>query len=217
MPVFFTSDVSGKYIHFQRLAEEVGTGWTTTPEASERKAHTGSGNFIWFGSITAGSSSILPRRAEDGNGLPFVPAVDSEVTLIHREDGVPWIKLAHANKTEIGEVRLALPVAFRKFRELLDIPIAVERESQHFVLQQRKHVGTGFQMKRRFGEDRLAGQQGLGNSSGNVHSPAVVLVVPSRESDNEAGVGDSLHERENPLREERSGGPPVISPAWRRN
>src|SRR5436853_6119213 len=44
----------------------------------------------------------------------------------------------------------------------------------------------------------------------------MVLVVPSGECHDEASVGNALHERENPLREETSGGPPAIAPAWRR-
>jgi hypothetical protein len=41
----------------------------------------------------------------------------------------------------------------------------------------------------------------------------VVPIVPPSKSDDKAGVSDTLHERENPFREETSTGPPVIAPA----
>jgi len=40
-----------------------------------------------------------------------------------------------------------------------------------------------------------------------------VLIVPPGKSDDKAGIGDPSHERENPLREETSAGPPPIAPA----
>jgi hypothetical protein len=68
-------------------------------------------------------------------------------------------------------------------------------------------------MKRGFGEHSFASQQWLGDSFGNVNCPVMVPVIPPGEGNDEAGIGDSLHERENPLREETSGGPPLIAPA----
>ena len=82
-----------------------------------------------------GFGLTVPRRAKQGDRFPFVSAIDTEIVLVHRDYGVSWIKLAHPNQTDISEVGLTLPVAFREFRQLLDIPMAVERDPQHFVLQ----------------------------------------------------------------------------------
>jgi len=68
-------------------------------------------------------------------------------------------------------------------------------------------------LKGSFGQNSFARQQGFGNSLCDIHGPNMVLVVPSGECPYEAGIGDAFHERENPLREETSGGPPVIAPA----
>jgi hypothetical protein len=43
-----------------------------------------------------------------------------------------------------------------------------------------------------------------------------MAVATIAEGDDESGIGNSLHRRENPLREDRSG-TPLIFPAWRRN
>jgi hypothetical protein len=68
-------------------------------------------------------------------------------------------------------------------------------------------------MKRRFGQHRFTGQQRLGKSWGEVHRSVVVLIVPPGKndppgkSDDQAGVGDTFHERENRWRQETSAGP----------
>jgi hypothetical protein len=68
-------------------------------------------------------------------------------------------------------------------------------------------------MKRRLRVDGHTGQQRLSDFFGDVDRPLVVPIVPPSKSDDKAGVSDTLHERENPLREETSIGPPVIAPA----
>src|SRR6266567_5303128 len=72
-------------------------------------------------------------------------------------------------------------------------------------------------MKRRFRENRFASEQGLGDFLGDVNRPRVMVVVGPCKGHDEARVRNGLHERENPLREDTSGGPPLIAPAWRRN
>jgi hypothetical protein len=96
---------------------------------------------------------------------------------------------------------------------LLNVSIAVECDPQHFVPQQRKHIEARLQMKRRLREHGLTGQQRLSNLFRDVARPLVVPIVPPSKSDDKAGVSDTLHERENPFREETSTGPPVIAPA----
>src|SRR5258708_20789976 len=44
--------------------------------------------------------------------------------------------------------------------------------------------------------------------------PIVMLVIRSCQSHQQARIGDGVHPREKPLREETSGGPPLITPAY---
>src|SRR5580700_748198 len=46
------------------------------------------------------------------------------------------------------------------------------------------------------------------------NSPIVVLVSFSYQRHQQAGIGNRVHPREKPLREETSGGPPLIMPAY---
>ena len=59
-------------------------------------------------------------------------------------------------------------------------------------------------MKGSLGKDRFASQQRLGDPAGNAHRPVVMFVVSIGKGDQETGVRNTFHERENPLRVERS-------------
>src|SRR5579863_9333780 len=65
-------------------------------------------------------------------------------------------------------------------------------------------------------QDGFAGQKGLRNAFGDVHRPRMKTVGAIAKGHDQAGIGNSLHERANPSREERLVGP-LIFPAWRRN
>src|SRR5579864_7175763 len=69
-------------------------------------------------------------------------------------------------------------------------------------------------MKRGFREHRLAGQNRPCDLPGYFHSPIVILVFLSGQGHEQACICDCIHPRENPLREETSGGPPLITPAY---
>jgi len=71
-------------------------------------------------------------------------------------------------------------------------------------------------MKGGFGQHCLTGNQGLSDVSCDIHCPRMVMVPLIAERYNKAGIGDSLHRRENPFREDKSGGP-LILPARLRN
>jgi hypothetical protein len=62
-------------------------------------------------------------------------------------------------------------------------------------------------VKRRFGEDRFAGQQRFARSRREADGPFVMPVVPVRERHEQAGVGDGFHRFENPFRVDRSRAP----------
>src|SRR5580698_2794165 len=105
MPVFGTADTSCKYIRFQWLATADQGGRTTAPDTQERKAHTRSGKFIWFG--PAQPSAELQRREnplrdERSGGspvsaptcrrkrcLPLLTLAFSKCSRISRETGRP--------------------------------------------------------------------------------------------------------------------------------
>jgi hypothetical protein len=71
-------------------------------------------------------------------------------------------------------------------------------------------------MKGSFRKDGLACQKWFSDSTGELASPPMMLIVAIPECDKEASVGDTFHRLEKPLREDRSGGP-LILPACRRN
>src|SRR5437764_10641939 len=54
----------------------------------------------------------LLRRTEQRNGLPLVSAVDSKVLLVHRDQGMARVKLAHSNQAQIGEVSIPVRVTY---------------------------------------------------------------------------------------------------------
>jgi len=62
-------------------------------------------------------------------------------------------------------------------------------------------------MERRFGKNRLTGQQWRRNLLRYLHCPFVIPIATVRECHEKARVGDALHECEKPFRDERSRGP----------
>jgi hypothetical protein len=79
---------------------------------------------------------VSVRRTEQENRFPLVASIDSEIVLVNSDNGMPWINLTHPNQTEIGEIRLTIQVAFRELGQLSAVPIAVECDPQHLVMQQ---------------------------------------------------------------------------------
>src|SRR5712671_619565 len=63
-------------------------------------------------------------------------------------------------------------------------------------------------------EHRLARQSGPCDLPCYLDSPIVILVVFPCQGHQQARIGDGFHPREKPLREETSGGPPLITPAY---
>jgi hypothetical protein len=56
-------------------------------------------NRIFGGNFT---SSIIDAAADKGDGFTFVPPVDAETFVIHSDDAVAGVKLAHADEAKIG-------------------------------------------------------------------------------------------------------------------
>src|ERR1019366_9491372 len=92
-------------------------GRTVTPKARERKPHTREWKFymvrLRFGRLSGWVRLTWTGRAEHGDRFPLVAAIDSEIVLVNRDYGVPWIQLAHPNQTKIGEIGLTVLVALR--------------------------------------------------------------------------------------------------------
>ena len=88
--------------------------------------------------------------------------------------------------------------------------LAVESKGDQFVSNHRENKEDVPQMKGGLRQNRFASQQRFGDPSGDAHSPVVVLIIPISKGDEEPGIRNALHERENPLRLERSFGPRTV-------
>jgi hypothetical protein len=71
-------------------------------------------------------------------------------------------------------------------------------------------------VERGLSHDSFTRQKGLRNLFCKRHRPVMVAVPPIRKCDKKARIGNSLQERENPFREDRSGSPDTV-PASRMN
>src|SRR5262245_27644423 len=65
-------------------------------------------------------------------------------------------------------------------------------------------------MKGGLRQNRFASKQRFGDPGSDTHSPFVVSIIPISKGDEEPSIRDALHERENPLRLERSLGPRTV-------
>ena len=88
--------------------------------------------------------------------------------------------------------------------------LAVESESDQSVPNHCQNEGNAAQVKSGLCQNRFASQERFGNAACEVQRPRVMSIVPIGEGDEEAGVGDTFHERENPLRLERFLGPRTV-------
>ena len=102
---------------------------------------------------------------------------------------------------------MAVSIASREGYELRQVVLAVESQGDQSVSNHRENEGDVPQMKGGLRQNRFASQQRFGDPSGDTHSPFVVSIVPISKGDEEPGIRNALHERENPLRLESSFGP----------
>src|SRR5437868_5251280 len=54
------------------------------------------------------------RRTDEGNGLPLVAAINAEIFQIHSDHRQFRMQFAHADETEIGEIRPPIGIPGRK-------------------------------------------------------------------------------------------------------
>ena len=82
--------------------------------------------------------------ADKGNGFAFVPAVNAEIFVIHGDDAVARVKLAHADEQRSAK---SGSIAARKGYQLRQVVLAVESKSDQFVSNHRENEGDAPQMK----------------------------------------------------------------------
>ena len=94
--------------------------------------------------------------------------------------------------------------------------VGVERHRDQALVHHGQDQCGIPEVKRALGQDCLAGEEGLGHALRDSEGPRMVPVSGVREGHEEPGVGDALHGRANPFREDRSFGPRIF-PASRMN
>jgi hypothetical protein len=158
----------------------------------------------------SGISKSRMRRTNQGDRFPFVPPIDAEVFAVNCDNAVARVKLAHADETKIGQIGVAITIAARQCCELRQVVLAVESKGDQSIPNHRENKWHVAQVIGGFCQNRFAGQQRFGDPTGDAHSPVVVSIGPIGEGDEEPGIRNALHERENPLRLERSFGPRTV-------
>jgi hypothetical protein len=86
-------------------------------------------------------------------------------------------ELAHANEAEIREVGLPIGVSLGERGELGDVLPAVEGQSNEPLLQHREDDRNASQVKPRFCQDRLTGQEGLADLLSHANRPLMMAIV----------------------------------------
>ncbi|MEO6971046.1 MAG: hypothetical protein ABI217_09155, partial [Chthoniobacterales bacterium] len=118
---------------------------------------------------------------------------------------------------QVGQIRLAIPIAFCQSGQLRQMVVAVKGKSEQLLRDHFQDNRDAAEMEGRFRQDRFAGQLRLGHLFGDTHGPAMVSVAGIGESDEKSSVGDAFHCFAKPFRVERSAGPFLIVPARRMN
>jgi hypothetical protein len=147
---------------------------------------------------------------EDGDCFPIVPSIDAEICLVHGDHRMVGKQFAEADQAQIGKIRVAVPISLGQLREALLVFGHFESDAQHPVLDERENEGNGTKMEGRLRQHRFACQERFRNALGDVHRPGMKTVGAIAKSHDQAGVSNGLHDRANPLREERSGGPLIL-------
>src|SRR5216110_2828309 len=95
--------------------------------------------------------------------------------------------------------------------------VTIKSERNEFFGHHLQNQFDVAKVKRSFSQDRLAREERFGYLFGNAHCPCVMRVTRIDQCHQEAGVRDSSHFFENPLRVDKLRGPPRMTPANRMN
>jgi hypothetical protein len=157
----------------------------------------------------------ISRGTDQRDRFPLVPPIDTEVRPIHCDNAVPRIELTHSNQAEIRQVRIPIGISFGQCRQLTELRRAVESDLNQPLRHHGKNERHALEMECRLCQHGFTSEQGLGDTLGYADRPGMVRVIPVGEGYEKAGVDDSFHGREKPLRLDRSSGPSK-APAKRR-
>jgi hypothetical protein len=164
---------------------------------------------------TQGPSAGLANRStlwrtKNRNRLSLISSKNLEVSSINSDDGMSWEQLAHSHEAQVGKIRLLVRISIRHAFKLNKVLAAVKRERDQSLIDHRQgNCGTA-QVECSLSENSLASQKRFGDSNRNLSRPLVVFIVGVRKCHQESGVSDTLHEREKPLRAERSLAPCTV-------
>lgn len=144
------------------------------------------------------------RRTKNWDCLALVSSKDLKVSAINSYDGVLWEQFAHSHQAQVGKVRLLVRISSSQTFELNEIFAAVKRERNQALIDHRQsHRGT-LEVKCGLRKHSLASQKRFGEPNRNLSSPPMVFIVGIRKRHQKPRIGNALHEREKPLRVDRS-------------
>ena len=135
--------------------------------------------------------------------------INAEIS-IDRDDR-PVAKLfAETDETKVGQVGRTIFVTFGQNLDPILVTIQVEIHPQQSFAYERHHRRDGTAMKRGFGQDRLASDQGSIDLPSQANRPTMMGISAIQERDDKPRIRDPLHERMKPLRRERFLGPSML-------
>ena len=157
------------------------------------------GFFVFHGAWMADGPGSVGRdrgrsrwRADEGNRLALVAAIDAEVFPVRGDHRVMRVKLTHADQTQIGQIRPAIGVAFGQAGQMREVLAAVKRQRDQPVGDECQRQVRVAEVKRGLRDNRLTRQEWLGHVRREPHRPGVMGVVSVGKGDQEPGVGDAF-------------------------
>ena len=126
------------------------------------------------------------------------------------------MQLTETDQAKIGQVRLAIGVAFCEFAEALQMFGCRKGKLHQTVIYEGESSCGAAQVKSCLRENSFTRKKRFHHLLGDCDGPSMMLIGPVGEGDQETRIGDRLHLRENPLRDDRFRGP-ENEPARRRN
>jgi len=113
------------------------------------------------------------------------------------------MQLAHANETQVGQIREAVSVSLGQFGNPKRMIGQSERGTDQSVTNKVKNQRGVAQMERRLGENGFTCEQRIYYLMCEANGPFVMKVAAIAKRNQEASVSDGIHFFEKPLREER--------------
>ena len=102
------------------------------------------------------------------------------------------VQFAHPDQAKVSQVWISVRVPLGERCELRNVLVAIERQLDQLLTDERQGRGAAAKMKCGFREHRFAGQQGLGLILSQAGRPIVMSIVAADESNQKARVSDRL-------------------------